>query len=103
MNEVRMGIIGIGNMGTAHANSLNEGKVEGMRLTAVCDIDQSRLDWCKENLAEGIATFTDYKEMMASGLVDAVLVAVPHYYHPVIAIDGFNAGLHVLTEKPAGV
>ncbi len=103
MNEVRMGIIGIGNMGTAHAKSLNEGKVEGMRLTAVCDIDQSRLDWCKENLSEDVASFTDYKELLASGLVDAILVAVPHYIHPEIAIAGFEAGVNVLTEKPAGV
>ena len=103
MNEVRIGIIGIGNMGTAHAKSLNEGKVEGMRLTAVCDIDTSRLDWCKENLAEDVAAFTDYKELIASGLVDAILVAVPHYFHPEVAIAGFEGGLNVLTEKPAGV
>ncbi len=103
MKEVRMGIIGIGNMGTAHAKSLNEGKVEGMRLAAVCDIDQSRLDWCKENLSEDVAAFADYKELIASGLVDAILVAVPHYFHPEIAIAGFEAGLNVLTEKPAGV
>ena len=103
MTEVRMGIIGIGNMGTAHAKALDQGKVEGMRLTAVCDIDTSRLDWCKENLTGEIACFEDYKEMIASGLVDAILVAVPHYFHPVMALDGFKAGLNVLVEKPAGV
>ena len=57
---VRLGIIGIGNMGTAHAKSLNEGKVEGMRLTAVCDIDQSRLDWCKENLSDRLQVKKNY-------------------------------------------
>ena len=41
--------------------------------------------------------------MFASGLIDAVLIATPHYLHPTIAIDGFSSGLHVLTEKPAGV
>ena len=41
--------------------------------------------------------------MIASGLVDTILIATPHYLHPVIAIYGFEQGMNVLTEKPAGV
>jgi len=50
-----------------------------------------------------VASFTDSSEMLDSGLVDAALIAVPHYDHPTIAIECFKRGIHVLTEKPAGV
>ena len=41
--------------------------------------------------------------MMTSGEIDAVIVATPHYFHPPLAIEAFDAGLHVMIEKPAGV
>ena len=103
MNEVRIGIVGIGNMGSVHAKNIVDGKIQGLKLTAVCDIDAHKRTWAKENLGEEIALFTDYKEMIKSGYIDAVLIATPHYIHPDIAIYGFSKGLHVLTEKPAGV
>lgn len=102
MNKVRIGIVGIGNMGSAHAKSILDGNVPRLELGAVCDIAPEKLDWAKNNLP-GVPTFSDYKELIASGLVDAVLVATPHYIHSPIAIAAFQAGLHVLTEKPAGV
>ena len=58
---------------------------------------------CGGDAGLAMKQFSDYHEMFASGLIDAVLIATPHYLHPTIAIDGFAAGLHVLTEKPAGV
>lgn len=103
MNEVRIGIVGIGNMGSVHAKNIVDGKIQGLKLTAVCDIDVHKRVWAKENLGKEIALFTDYKEMIKSGCIDAVLIATPHYIHPDIAIYGFSEGLHVLTEKPAGV
>ena len=103
MDKVRFGIVGIGNMGSVHATYLHEGKIEGACLGAVCDLKQSRLDWAKEKLGDDVARFTDYKEMLASGLVDCVIVAVPHYYHPPICMDVLKAGLHVISEKPIGV
>lgn len=102
MQPVRMGIIGIGNMGSAHSKNLLAGNVEGMTLGAVCDIAEPKIEWAHKNL-EGIPVFTDYKEMIASGKVDAILVATPHYLHPPISIYGLEHGMHVLTEKPAGV
>ena len=103
MKKLKVGVIGIGNMGTVHAKSIVEGKVPSMELCAVCDLKQDRLDYIKDNLGENIALFTDYKEMFASGKIEAAIVAVPHYLHPVMVMDGFKAGLHMLTEKPAGV
>ena len=103
MEQVRMGIIGIGNMGHCHAENIINGKIEGMVLTAVADIKPERLGWAKEHLGEDVARFATAEEMMDSGLVDAILIAVPHYFHPPYAIYAFERGLHVVCEKPAGV
>jgi predicted dehydrogenase len=103
MDQVRTGIIGIGNMGSAHAMTIYNQKVEGMLLTAVCDCNEDRLQWAREYLGDGIAFYKDYHLMIASKCMDAVIIATPHLLHPAVAIDSFAAGLHVLTEKPAGI
>lgn len=104
MEKVRFGIVGVGNMGRGHAKSFLGGKVENGVLTAVCDINPERLDAIRrlDGGAE-LAVFTDYHALFASGLVDAVIVAVPHYFHPQISMDALAAGLHVVCEKPEGV
>ena len=104
MEKVRFGIIGIGNMGSSHSKKFLEGKIENGVLTAICDLKPAKTDAIRARPgAENIKAFTDYKEMLASGLCDAVIVAVPHYFHPPMSIDALNAGLHVICEKPAGV
>ena len=100
--KTRIGIIGIGNMGRSHSTRIFKGEVPHMELAAVCDNVPSQLDWCTENLP-GIAQFSDAEEMMKSGLIDSVLVAVPHYDHAKYAVMAFELGLHVYCEKPAGV
>ncbi|MBQ9797939.1 MAG: Gfo/Idh/MocA family oxidoreductase [Clostridia bacterium] len=104
MEKVRFGIIGVGNMGSGHSKNLLAGKVENGVLAAVCDLKDSKLEAIKAlEGAENVATFHDYKEMLNSGLVDVVIVAVPHYFHPPMVIDALNAGVNVISEKPAGV
>lgn len=103
MDKVRYGIIGVGNMGSVHAQYLFDGEIDGAVLGAICDLKQSRLDWAREKFGPELPLFKDYKELLASGTCDVVLIATPHYMHPVIAIDAFNAGLHVISEKPVGV
>jgi predicted dehydrogenase len=103
MEKVRLGIVGLGNMGRYHGEYLMKGEVKEVVLTAVCDIKPSQLDWAVENCGEGIARFDDMDAMIASGLVDAVLIATPHYDHPTLAVQAFGKGMHVLVEKPAGV
>lgn len=103
MEKVRLGIIGIGGMGTNHVKSIRSGSVPNMELTAVCDIRQSRLDWAKENLPEEIKIFDDGRKLITSGVVDAVLIATPHYLHPEFVIYALEHGVHALSEKPAGV
>ena len=103
MQKVRLGIIGIGNMGTEHCQNIVNGKCPEIELTAVADIRPERLEWAEKELPETVARFDNADALMDSGLVDAVLIAVPHYDHPPIAIAAFNRGLHVFIEKPAGV
>ena len=103
MEQVRLGIIGIGGMGTQHAKNILEGKVPEIRLTAAADIRQSRLDFAREHFPEDVRIFSDGKALIASGCCDAVLIATPHYLHPEYGILALRHGLHVLSEKPAGV
>lgn len=103
MEKVRIGIIGIGGMGSNHCRQIAENHIPNMELTAVADVRECRRDWAKENLPDTVKIFETGEELMDSGAVDAILIATPHYYHPELAIAGFKKGLHVLSEKPAGV
>lgn len=100
--KLRYGIIGIGNMGSSHIKMYTDGKIKEMELVAVCDIKQDRLDFAKEQVP-GVATFLSTDDLFASGLLDAVIIATPHYLHPPLATQALKLGIHVLSEKPAGV
>jgi predicted dehydrogenase len=99
---IRFGIVGVGVMGTGHAKSIVEGKVNGAVLTAVCDTVQDKRDAFAAQFTQ-VKVFGSADELFAGGLVDAVIIATPHYDHPPIAKQAFAAGLHVMIEKPAGV
>ncbi|MBQ2829140.1 MAG: Gfo/Idh/MocA family oxidoreductase [Clostridia bacterium] len=101
-DKIRVGIVGIGNMGSSHLRNYKEGKMPEVEITAVCDIKPDRLAWAEKEFPE-IARFETYDEMLDSGLCDAILIAVPHYDHPPMAIKALEKDLHVMTEKPAGV
>ncbi len=102
MERVRTAVIGVGNMGTAHALSLARGMVDGLTLTAVCDTDPARLADLKQR-CPGTAVFRDVDELLAAGCADAAVIAVPHPLHSEIAEKLLAAGLHVLVEKPLDV
>jgi predicted dehydrogenase len=103
MEKVRIGIIGIGNMGSTHARYIVRNEVPGGILTAVCDTRKERLEWAKDSLGEGVSLYDNADALLSSGKVDGVIIATPHYDHPTIAIKAFEKGLNVLIEKPAGV
>ena len=86
-------------MGTAHARCLQEGHIEGMVLSAVCDSDPARLAEC-ERLFPGVARFSSAEALVKSGLVDAAIVAVPHPSHGTVGALCLSYGLHTLVEKP---
>lgn len=103
MDKVRLGIIGIGNMGSSHCKSIIENKVPELKLTVAADRKESRRDWAGKNLPESVVILEEGNDLIASGLCDAVLIAVPHYQHPELSVNAMAHGLHVLCEKPAGV
>lgn len=103
MKQLKLGIIGLGNMGSSHAKNMIAGVVPEVRLTAVAEQDASRLELAKAYLPADFASFGTPEALMDSGLCDAVLIATPHYEHPALAMKAFDRGLHVLCEKPAGV
>jgi predicted dehydrogenase len=103
LDKVRIGIVGLGGMGSGHADYLRAGAVPQGELTAVCDVAGARLDYAKSRFGDSVARFDHHEALLDSGLVDGILIATPHYFHPPVAIDAFKRGLHVLTEKPPGV
>ncbi|MDD2268354.1 MAG: Gfo/Idh/MocA family oxidoreductase [Eubacteriales bacterium] len=102
MKKVRLGIIGFGNMGVSHLNNISEGKCPEIEVTAIADINSERLEAAKQKDAS-IALFQSAEAMLDSGLVEAAIIAVPHYDHPKYAIECFKRKIHVMVEKPAGV
>jgi len=103
MDKVRLGIIGIGNMGSGHCHNLIEGEVPEMELVAVADLKEERREWARQNLPETVQIFEDGDSLIESHCCDAVLVAVPHYDHPRFVIKALENGMHAISEKPAGV
>lgn len=98
MQTIRFGVIGVGNMGSFYARSLHSGAVPRATLAAVADADPARrAAW------SGVAAFPDAASLCASGEVDAVIVATPHYDHTVSGVIALEAGLHVLVDKPISV
>lgn len=102
MDQVRFGVVGIGNMGSQHVQWLHSGEIQNAALTAVCDDIPSRIENVKQMCGDKIAYFKGYKEMLDSGLIDAVIIATPHFYHPEVALYAFKRSIHVVCEKPAG-
>ena len=101
--KIKLGIIGIGNMGSAHARNIVGGECPDFELVAVADIKPQRLEWAKSELSPDIHCFETAEEMLDSGLINACMVCVPHYDHPKYAIECMRRGIHVMVEKPAGV
>lgn len=102
MGKIRLGIIGVGNMGSGHLQNVIDGKCPKVEVTAVADIDPQRLENARKKL-HALTCFDNMEKMLDSGLIDAALITVSHYDHPLCAIECFKRGIHVLIEKPAGV
>ncbi len=102
MRNVRVAVIGAGNMGSAHAACIGRGEIQGLELAAVCDKEAVRLEIIKEQFPT-VYTYSQWEEVVASRDIDAVIIATPHRLHGRIAVEAMRAGKHILTEKPADV
>lgn len=100
--KVKLGIIGIGNMGMGHINNYVNGRMPEIEITCVADIDAKKFAAAQEKIP-GVKCFDTSDALLASGECEAVIIATPHYFHPPIAIAALKAGIHVMSEKPAGV
>lgn len=98
---IKIGIVGVGNIGSVHLNTIITNQIEGGTLGGLCDIDKEKLSALKEKHPQ-IPVFEKYEDLINSG-IDAVIIATPHYLHPTIAEYAIERGVHVLTEKPFGV
>ncbi len=103
MNKVKMGIIGLGNMGSSHLKFIMDGLTPQITLAAVAERMETRRRKAREIIPQDISVYEEGSELIAAGICDAVLIATPHYQHPGLAIQAFKRGLHVMCEKPAGV
>ncbi|MEE1652030.1 Gfo/Idh/MocA family oxidoreductase [Brachybacterium sp. J144] len=100
--NVRLGIIGLGAQGGMYAGLLQDGKIDGMTLGAIADIDPAKKELAAEK-HPGVPFYDDYVSLLDSGDVDAVVTTVPHFLHAEMTIAAIGKGIHALTEKPAGV
>ena len=104
MKKLKLGIIGIGNMGSGHAKNIMAGKCPEIEITAIADSNAERLAWAREQgYGETVQYFDDAIVMLDSGVIDSCIVAVPHYEHGLYAMECMKRGIHVMVEKPAGV
>lgn len=102
MERIHTAVIGLGNMGSAHAACVAEGQIRGMELVAVCDIAEKKLSaFAKEH--PNVKCYTNYEQLFFENLCDSVIIAVPHPLHAEIAIKALEHGLNVMLEKPADI
>jgi len=98
---VKIGIAGLGRLGSRHAQNLRY-RVVGVELAAVCSIVPEELAWAREVL--GVTkTYDSYDEMLNKADLDAVFLVTSSFEHADQAIKALEKGLHVFTEKPMGV
>jgi predicted dehydrogenase len=94
MKPVRLGIVGLGNIGRYHADYLRQNRIQRAELTAVCDA------FAPLDHFAPLQIFQDPAELFRSGTIDAVIIATPHYQHTSLGIAALEAGLHTMIEKP---
>ncbi len=95
MRDIRLAVIGVGVMGSQHCKDILT--LPGVQLAAICDLIPERMEAFSSPTTK---SFTSYKELLQTMEIDGVLISTPHYQHTPIALDCFQKGVHVLTEKP---
>lgn len=98
-DPVSIAVVGVGNMGSSHLKTI--ASISNLKLAAICDTDVEK----GEKLAKehDVAFFKDHQALLEAKVVDAIVIATPHYDHTTIGIAALDAGYHVLVEKPISV
>ncbi len=97
MKKLKIGVIGVGGMGSAHVKSISE--LNNCILTSVCDINPRKLDAHRDKFA----CFDSSEEFFKKADIESVVIATPHYFHVPLALRAIERGLHVIVEKPVAV
>ena len=100
MKEVKVGIVGLGRLGSVHAENLAF-KIPGCKLMAACSLEQKELDWAKDYLKVDFVT-KDYKQMVDEADIEAVVIVSSSPEHCWMIEYALDAGKHVFTDKPLG-
>lgn len=100
--SIKVAVIGVGNIGTAHANAIYKGEIAGMELCALCDTDKDRMETLKEAFPN-VPVFSSSDELLNSKIADTVIISTPHYFHTSISLKALESGHNVMCEKPLGV
>jgi predicted dehydrogenase len=95
MSRLRFGIIGAGGIGGSHLRAISES--EDAEVALACDVSEAVTD---RLAGAGHAVTMDWRQVIASPDVDAVVVALPHHLYPEVVPAALRAGKHVLQEKP---
>ena len=101
MEKIRFGLIGTGMMGCEHLRNLLP--MNDVVVTAVSDPNDEPLKWAELTMGERwseVTAFRDHKDLLQSGLVDAVIIASPNYTHKAILDDVLATDIAVMVEKP---
>lgn len=102
MKHIKVAVIGIGKIGTAHAACFAENGINSASLVAVCDICENKLNKFSKKYPD-IKCYTSYEKLLCDNICDSVVIAVPHPLHAEIAIKAFEHGMNVMLEKPADI
>ena len=99
--KIRLGIIGIGNMGSEHCRNIAAGKCPEIEIAAGADLRESRRAWFRESMPQSAEIYESGDELIRNSDCDAVLICVPHYGHESLTVAALENGKHVrLPEAP---
>jgi predicted dehydrogenase len=98
-SDIRVAQIGFRSQGAGHIRTLS--KMRGVRLVALCDVDEHVLNGKAKELGGDVQTYGDIRKLLENKDVDAVSIAVPNHWHALATILACQAGKDVYVEKPA--
>lgn len=100
---IRIGIAGIGFIAEEYIKLITAGRIQNAQVRALSSRNRSHMEQVREKYQLDAKLFTDYEEMLSSGLIDAVMICTPHFHHPRMAIQAIRHGIHPMIEKPVGI
>jgi len=102
-DTIGVAVIGLNGQGKAHIRQFSE--IEGVRLVALCDVDERVLQQAGAMVEQRTGTrpklYTDLRQLLEDKAVDAVSTATPNHWHALLTIWACQAGKDVYVEKPA--